>query len=100
MVWKPSEQAPLCALASTALLSRALTEAGFSPDVAQVVLGDAAVGMALVDDPSVALLSATGSTRMGREVGPRVAARFGRSLLELGGRLFTTTPGGRLTALG
>ena len=49
------------------------------------MLGDAAVGLALVDDPAVALLSATGSTRMGREVGPRVAARFGRSLLELGG---------------
>jgi aldehyde dehydrogenase (NAD+) len=85
VVWKPSEQAPLCALASSALLSRALTEAGFSPDVSQVVLGDAATGLALVDDPRVALLSATGSTRMGREVGPRVAARFGRSLLELGG---------------
>ncbi len=85
VVWKPSEQAPLCALASGALLSRALTEAGFSSDVSQVVLGDAPVGLALVDDPAVALLSATGSTRMGREVGPRVAARFGRSLLELGG---------------
>jgi aldehyde dehydrogenase (NAD+) len=85
VVWKPSEQAPLCALASSALLSRALVEAGFSADVSQVVLGDAAVGLALVDDPAVALLSATGSTRMGREVGPRVAARFGRSLLELGG---------------
>ena len=85
VVWKPSEQAPLCALASSALLSRALVEAGFSADVSQVVLGDASVGLALVDDPSVALLSATGSTRMGREVGPRVAARFGRSLLELGG---------------
>ena len=85
VVWKPSEQAPLCALASSALLSQALSEAGFSPDVSQVVLGDAAVGLALVDDPGVALLSATGSTRMGREVGPRVAARFGRSLLELGG---------------
>jgi aldehyde dehydrogenase (NAD+) len=85
VVWKPSEQAPLCALASSALLSRALREAGFSPDVAQVVLGDASVGLALVDDPAVSLVSATGSTRMGREVGPRVAARFGRSLLELGG---------------
>ena len=85
VVWKPSEQAPLCALASSALLSRALDEAGFSADVSQVVLGDAPVGLALVDDPAVALLSATGSTRMGREVGPRVAARFGRSLLELGG---------------
>ena len=67
------------------LLSRALDEAGFPADVSQVVLGDAPVGLALVDDPAVALLSATGSTRMGREVGPRVAARFGRSLLELGG---------------
>ena len=85
VVWKPSEQAPLCALASSALLARALDEAGFSPDVAQVVIGDASVGLALVDDPAVALVSATGSTRMGREVGPRVAARFGRSLLELGG---------------
>jgi aldehyde dehydrogenase (NAD+) len=85
VVWKPSEQAPLCALAASALLSRALVEQGFTEDVSQVVLGDAAVGLALVDDPSVALVSATGSTRMGREVGPRVAARFGRSLLELGG---------------
>jgi aldehyde dehydrogenase (NAD+) len=85
VVWKPSEQAPLCALASAALLSRALDEAGFSPDISQVVLGDATVGLTMVDDPAVALVSATGSTRMGREVGPRVAARFGRSLLELGG---------------
>jgi aldehyde dehydrogenase (NAD+) len=85
VVWKPSEQAPLCALASAALLRRALVDAGFSGDESQVVLGDAAVGMALVDSPAVALVSATGSTRMGREVGPRVAARFGRSLLELGG---------------
>ena len=54
-------------------------------DLSQVLLGDAAVGEALVDDPAVALLSATGSTRMGRSVGPRVADRFGRSLLELGG---------------
>ncbi|MGW3276261.1 aldehyde dehydrogenase family protein, partial [Streptomyces kronopolitis] len=49
------------------------------------LLGDRAIGEKLVDDPRVALVSATGSTRMGREVGPRVAARFGRSLLELGG---------------
>src|SRR6201999_3617026 len=49
------------------------------------VLGDRDIGELLVDDPRVALVSATGSTRMGRAVGPRVAARFGRSLLELGG---------------
>src|SRR4051812_50211105 len=53
--------------------------------LAQVVNGRAPVGEALVDHPKVALLSATGSTRMGRAVGPRVAQRFGRCLLELGG---------------
>ncbi|MBK9475463.1 MAG: aldehyde dehydrogenase family protein [Tetrasphaera sp.] len=85
VVWKPSEQAPLSALASVTLLRRALAEAGHDPQVAALVLGDGGVGAALCDDPRVALLSATGSTRMGRAVGPRVAARFGRSLLELGG---------------
>jgi aldehyde dehydrogenase (NAD+) len=53
--------------------------------VHRLVIGSADVGEALVDSPLVQLLSATGSTRMGRAVGPRVAARFGRSLLELGG---------------
>src|SRR5690606_23116699 len=53
--------------------------------LAQVVIGQRDVGQVLVDSPKVALVSATGSTRMGRELGPRVAARFGRSLLELGG---------------
>ncbi|MCP6105438.1 aldehyde dehydrogenase family protein, partial [Klebsiella pneumoniae] len=52
---------------------------------AQLVIGGREAGEALVDDPRVPLVSATGSTRMGREVGPRVAARFGRSILELGG---------------
>jgi aldehyde dehydrogenase (NAD+) len=85
VVWKPSERAPLTALASQALLAQAGRDVGAPPDVSQVVLGDAQVGEALVDAPGVALLSATGSTRMGRSVGPRVAARFGRSLLELGG---------------
>jgi L-aminoadipate-semialdehyde dehydrogenase len=85
VVWKPSERAPLTALACQALLSRAIREAGAPADVSQVVLGDVRPGEALVDATGVALLSATGSTRMGRAVGPRVAARFGRSLLELGG---------------
>ncbi|WP_374970637.1 aldehyde dehydrogenase family protein [Terrabacter sp. BE26] len=85
VVWKPSETAPLCALAANALLQRALTESGHSVDVSQVVIGGAEVGQALVDNRRVALLSATGSTGMGRAVGPRVAERFGRSLLELGG---------------
>ncbi len=85
VVWKPSELAPLTALASTALLARAAAEVGAPAGVGGLVLGDRTVGEALVDSPDVALLSATGSTRMGREVGPRVAARFGRVLLELGG---------------
>ncbi|NUR99628.1 MAG: aldehyde dehydrogenase family protein [Kribbellaceae bacterium] len=85
VIWKPSEQAPLCAWASAALLGRALAESGAPADVSQVVVGGPEIGEALVDHPGVALVSATGSTRMGKAVGPRVANRFGRSLLELGG---------------
>ena len=85
VVWKPSELTPLCALGCDALLRRAMAEVGAPEGLHAVVMGDRAIGEALVDDPRVALVSATGSTRMGREVGPRVAARFGRSLLELGG---------------
>lgn len=85
VIWKPSELAPLSALASAALLDRAIRETGAPEGLSQVVLGGADVGEALVASPGVALLSATGSTRMGRLVGPRVADRFGRSLLELGG---------------
>ncbi|MFJ7073756.1 aldehyde dehydrogenase family protein [Streptomyces sp. NPDC098781] len=85
VVWKPSELTPLTALACHHLLARAAEETGAPRDVHRLLLGDRAVGEKLVDDPRVALVSATGSTRMGREVGPRVAARFGRTLLELGG---------------
>jgi aldehyde dehydrogenase (NAD+) len=85
VVWKPSELAPLTAIATSALLERAVADVGAPAGVGRLVLGARAVGEALVDSPDVALVSATGSTRMGREVGPRVAARFGRSLLELGG---------------
>ena len=85
VVWKPSEAAPLTALACNALLQRALAEKNVSVDISQVVLGGADVGERLVEHPDVALVSATGSTRMGQQVGPRVAARFGRFLLELGG---------------
>ena len=86
VIWKPSEKTPLTALASQALLEQAMREFGDAPQfLTQVSVGDRAAGQALVDDPRVALISATGSTRMGREVGPRVAARFGRSILELGG---------------
>ncbi len=90
VVWKPSEKTPLTALAVQAIMDRALDRyraAGHdAPDgLAQLVIGGRDVGAALADDPRVALVSATGSTAMGRVVGPRVAARFGRSLLELGG---------------
>ena len=86
VIWKPSEKTPLTALASQALLEKALKIFGDAPQgLAQLIIGDRDAGQALVDDPRVALVSATGSTRMGREVGPRVAARFGRSILELGG---------------
>jgi aldehyde dehydrogenase (NAD+) len=85
VIWKPSEMAPLTAAASAALLDRAIKEQNAPAYLSQVLIGGAEVGQALVDHTGVALLSATGSTRMGRVVGPRVASRFGRSLLELGG---------------
>ena len=85
VVWKPSEKTVLTALACQALIAEAARRAGAPEAISTVLLGGAEVGEALVDDPRVALLSATGSTRMGRAVGPRVAARFGRALLELGG---------------
>ncbi|MDX5978416.1 aldehyde dehydrogenase family protein [Vreelandella alkaliphila] len=87
LIWKPSEKTPLSALACQALLERAMAEFGDEAPqhLSQVVVGDRDAGERLADDPRVPLISATGSTRMGREVAPRVAARFGRSILELGG---------------
>ncbi|BEL03308.1 aldehyde dehydrogenase family protein [Actinoplanes sichuanensis] len=85
VVWKPSELTPLVSLASSHLLDRAIEQVGAPRELHRLLLADRAVGEQLVDDPRVALVSATGSTRMGREVAPRVAARFGRVLLELGG---------------
>lgn len=86
LVWKPSEKTPVTALATQAILRKTLAE--FDPalaEIAQLVLGDARVSELLVEDPRVPLVSATGSTRMGRAVGPRLATRFARALLELGG---------------
>src|SRR5664279_4378692 len=85
VIWKPSEAAPLTALACGRLLDQALAESEAPRHLSQIIIGGPEVGQALVDHPGVALVSATGSTRMGRAVGPRVADRFGRSLLELGG---------------
>ena len=86
VIWKPSEKTPLCAELVMQLVRRAMRRFGAFPDgLVQLVQGERAVGEALVRDDRVALLSATGSTKMGRTVGPIVAKRFGRSLLELGG---------------
>ena len=85
-VWKPSEKTPLTALAVQALFERAMTQFGDAPaGLSSVVIGGREVGEALVDHPKVPLVSATGSTAMGRAVGPRLAQRFARALLELGG---------------
>jgi L-aminoadipate-semialdehyde dehydrogenase len=85
VVWKPSELTPLTALACQALITRAARDVGAPPTVSALIVGGREVGEQLVDDERIALVSATGSVRMGRQVGPRVARRFGRSLLELGG---------------
>jgi aldehyde dehydrogenase (NAD+) len=85
VVWKPSELSSLTAIACQALLARAAADVGAPTAISQLLLGGREVGERLVDDPRVALVSATGSVRMGQQVGPRVAARFGKALLELGG---------------
>jgi aldehyde dehydrogenase (NAD+) len=85
VVWKPAEPTPLCALATNALLARAARDVGAPEGLHHVVLGGREVGRRLVEDPRVALVSATGSVRMGREIAPVIAGRFGRALLELGG---------------
>jgi aldehyde dehydrogenase (NAD+) len=86
VVWKPSEKTPLTALACEALFRQAVLRYGGAPEgLTCVALGDRAIGEALVDDVRLPLISATGSVPMGRAVGPRVAKRFGRALLELGG---------------
>jgi len=86
VIWKPSEKAPLTALATAAIFARAASRFGDAPDdLLTLLIGGASVGAALVDDASVPVVSATGSTRMGRVVGERLARRFGRAILELGG---------------
>jgi aldehyde dehydrogenase (NAD+) len=83
-LWKPSHRTPLCAIAMTRICADVLGPewAGLLP---MIVGHDSSVGNAMVDDRTLPLISATGSTRMGANVGPRVSKRFGRTLLELGG---------------
>ncbi|WP_280825259.1 aldehyde dehydrogenase family protein [Mycobacterium sp. OTB74] len=85
VVWKPSELTPLTAIACQALLERAAADVAVTGAVSRLVLGGREIGEHLVDDARVALVSATGSVRMGQQIGPRVAQRFGKVLLELGG---------------
>src|SRR5208282_1466219 len=86
VIWKPSDKTPLCALALHRLLEQVLAETPAAPaGLSQLTIGDRAIGEQLAGHRAIALVSATGSTEMGRAVGQRVAARFGRSLLELGG---------------
>ncbi|MCU0802517.1 MAG: aldehyde dehydrogenase family protein, partial [Rhodobacteraceae bacterium] len=86
VIWKPSEKTPLTAMASMKIMARALARFGDAPEgLVQLVIGGPAIGEALVNSRDIPVVSATGSTRMGSIVGPKVAARFGRSILELGG---------------
>src|SRR5690606_16060824 len=86
VVWKPSEKTPLTALACKAIFERAARRAGGVPDgLLSVLVGGRELGEVLAGQPRVAPVSATGRTRMGREVGPRLAKRFARAIRELGG---------------
>lgn len=87
VIWKPSEKTPLTAIATHKIMMRAIERFGSdAPEgLCQLVIGGADVGEALVASRDVPIISATGSTRMGHIVGPKVMARFGRPILELGG---------------
>jgi aldehyde dehydrogenase (NAD+) len=86
VVWKPSERTPLTALATHALFERAAAKVGGVPaGLSALLIGDVRMGEMLVEDVRIPLVSATGSTAMGRAVAPKLAKRFGRAILELGG---------------
>jgi len=86
VVWKPSEKTPLTALATLAIAQRALARFGDAPEgLLELLIGQRDIGQVLVDNPHVKVLSATGSTAMGRAVALRLASRFARAILELGG---------------
>jgi aldehyde dehydrogenase (NAD+) len=84
-IWKPSEKVPLCAIAVHNIIKDVLRENSLPEGVFSLVNGDYKIGQKMCEDPRIALISATGSVRMGKIVGPIVAARLGKSLLELGG---------------
>jgi aldehyde dehydrogenase (NAD+) len=85
-LWKPSEKTPLTAIACIKIAEKVCRVAGVNPAIFSLVIGDGpTIGELMSADPRLPLISATGSSRMGRRVGEVVAQRFGRSLLELGG---------------
>lgn len=85
VIWKPSEKTPLCGVACMNILQKVLKENELPEGLCSLINGDYRVGEYMTKDHRVALISATGSTRMGKIVGTTVASRFGKSLLELGG---------------
>jgi L-aminoadipate-semialdehyde dehydrogenase len=85
VIWKPSEKVPISAVATQHLFEQAAAAAGAPEHLSQIILCGRKVAKVMVEDPRVPLISATGSTVMGEAVGPVVAKRFGRSILELGG---------------
>jgi aldehyde dehydrogenase (NAD+) len=84
-IWKPSEKTPLCAIACQNIMMEVLKENNLPEGISSVLVSDHEIGQKLVDDKRVALVSFTGSTRVGRMVSSKVAERFGKSILELGG---------------
>jgi len=84
-VWKASEKAPICSIACQNIIAAILKENNLPEGISSIINGDYKVGEMMTTDTRVPLVSATGSTRMGRIVGATVAERFGKSLLELGG---------------
>ncbi|MBY0244378.1 MAG: aldehyde dehydrogenase family protein [Sphingobacteriaceae bacterium] len=84
-VWKPSEKTPLCAIACQKIVSNIFAKNGFEEGISNIIIGDATLGKKLCADKRIALVSATGSTLMGKNVAEVVGKRLGKYLLELGG---------------
>ncbi|MDG2343682.1 MAG: aldehyde dehydrogenase family protein, partial [Flavobacteriales bacterium] len=84
-IWKPSEKAPLCAVACQKIIAEVLDANNLHGGISTLVIGEAEIGKLLSADKRIPLVSATGSTRMGKSVGKVVGERLGKSLLELGG---------------
>ena len=84
-LWKPSEKVPLCAIACQKIVARVFKTNNIPEGVSSVVIGDLKIGQIMANDKNIPLISATGSTRMGKSVGAAVGARLGKSILELGG---------------